>query len=485
MDVEHQPYPAADLGDPDAVMTVREWGHGPHTTIPRARWRFARDEAGQPVPDDTRVWLESGFQAGLIYNVVYRTRICPVVGTGLLAMRDFVSFLRYGTEADGNPCAGQVQHTFAYGASQSGRFLREYVYTGLNLDEAGRQALDGVHPHVGSARLGEFNQRFGQPSIHHTVGFGHRGPFSGEAQTDPATGRHDGLLTRQRARGGVPRIVTTNSSSEYWSSHCSLIHTDPLGDHDVEPQPEERIYLLASTRHNAGTLPLQTATLFDGRTANPLNVVNHNPLMRAKLINLERWVTAGEEPPPSVFPRLLDGTAVPPSEVVAAFSAIPGAAVPNPDRLPALGRVDLGPEVAQGIGRFPPVIGERYASYVSALDADLNEVGGVRLPDLTVPVGSHTGWNPRHPSTGGEGQILDTGGSTIPFARDAAERERTGDPRSSIAERYPSRDAYLARAREAAARLVSERHLLEEDVEVVVQNAADRYDAFAPSEATV
>jgi hypothetical protein len=375
-----------------------------------------------------------------------------------------------------------VQRTFAYGASQSGRFLREFVYQGLNLDEAGRQVLDGVHSHVASARLGEFNQRFGQPSVHHTIGFGHRGPFSGVEQTDPTTGRHDGVLARQRAKGGVPRIIFTNSASEYWYSQCSLIHTDPLGDHDVEPQPEERIYLLAGTRHNAGALPLQTATLFDGRTANPLNAVNHNPLMRAKLINLERWVRSGEEPPPSAFPRLADGTAVPPSEVIAAFSKVPGVAVPDVERLPSLGRVDLGSEAAQGIGRFPPAIGERYPSYVSAVDADLNEVAGVRMPDLTVPVGSHTGWNPRHPSTGGAGQIIDTGGSTVPFAPNAAARERMGDPRPSLEERYPSREAFLERVREAAERLVAERHLLPEDVEVVVQDSAARYDAFISSD---
>src|SRR5581483_8113729 len=151
VDSSHQPYPAADVGDPDAVMTVRETPGGPRTVVPRAQWRFARDEGGRPVPDDTRVRIEGGFQAGLIYTVVYRTRICPVVGTGLLAMRDIVSFLRYGSAAEGNPCAGQVQHSFAYGASQSGRFLRTYLYQGLNQDEAGRPALDGIHAHVGSA----------------------------------------------------------------------------------------------------------------------------------------------------------------------------------------------------------------------------------------------------------------------------------------------------------------------------------------------
>lgn len=483
-ELAHRPYPAADVDDPTAVLTVREWGDGLRTTVPRERWRFARDVDGQPEPDDGHVWIEGGFQPGRIYEVVYRTRICPVVGTGLLAVRDAVSFVRHADAAAGNPCAGRIAHAFAHGGSQSGRFLREFLYQGLNLDEAGRRVFDGVHPHVASARLGEFNQRYGQPSIHQTIGFGHRMPFSSDEQTDPLTGQRDGLLTRQRALGGLPRVITTNTSSEYWYSQCSLIHADLAGERDLEPPPEERIYLLAGTRHNAGALPLQRETLFGGRTANALNVVNHNPLIRAMFIALERWVIADEEPPPSLFPRLADGTAVPRGDVVRSFATIPGVAVPAIERLPTLGRVDLGPEADRGIGRFPPTQGEPYPSSVSAVDADLNEVVGIRLPDLSVPVGSHTGWNPRDPSTGGEGQIIDTGGSTIPFPRDADERERTGDPRRAIAERYRDRDDYLARVRQAAERLAEQRYLLAEDVEPVVRHAAERYDAFAPSPST-
>lgn len=477
-DFRHQPYPAADVDDPTAVMTVRDWFDGPRTIIPRDRWRFAREQDGRPVADDSHVWLAGGFEPGRLYEVIYRTRRCPVVGTGLLAVRDAVSFLRYAEARAGNPAAGRLTHAFGFGASQCGRFLRELLYQGLNRDERDRPVFDGLFVHVAGARRGEFNHRYAQPSVQHPRGFGHRPPFADEVQTDPLTGEADGLLRRQRERGAVPRIVTVNTASEYWRSDCSLIHTDLAGRHDLEPAPEVRIYLLAGTPHGPGALPLTTETAAGARTANPLNIVNFTPLLRAALINLERWVTDHQEPPPSRFPRLADGTAVSRASVLRAFTTIPGVTLPAADRLPTLRRVDLGAEADRGIGHLPPRVGEPYPSYVSAVDADRNEVAGIRLPDLTVPLASHTGWNPRDPSTGGVGQLVDMQGSTLPFARTRAERERSGDPRPSIAERYRDREDYLARVRVEAERLVEQHYLLPEDYDLVVELAAARYIAL-------
>ena len=475
----HHPYPAADVDDPAAVLTVQDWSDGPRTTIPRDRWRFARDEGGRPVADDTRVWLAGGFAPGRIYEVVYRTRICPVVGTGLLAVRDAVAFLRNADTGE-NPCAGRIDRTYGFGVSQSGRFLRHFLYLGLNLDEAGRQVFDGVIPHVAGARRGEFNHRFAQPSAQATRSFGHLMPFTDDDQTDPLTGQTDGLLRRLRARGGVPRIFTTNTSAEYWRGDCSLIHTDLLGGRDVEPPAEVRIYHFAGTQHGPGALPLGRVSPADGsRGMHGFNAVDYTPLLRAALVNLDRWVTAGDKPPPSAFPRLDDGAAAPAPAVLAAFRAIPGATVPDPDRLPVMRRVDLGPEAAQGIGRFPAVPGETYPTFVSAVDGDGNEVGGIRLPDLTVPVATYTGWNPRDPATGGTGQIISMQGSTLPFPATAEARAGAGDPRPAIAERYRDRDDYLGRVRDAAERLAAEGYILAEDVELVVRSAGERYDAFA------
>ena len=146
-------------------------------------------------------------------------------------------------------------------------------------------------------------------------------------------------------------------------------------------------------------------------------------------------------------------------------------------------RTDLGPDAARGIVDPPARLGEQYRNHVSAVDRDGNELAGIRLPDVSVPVATYTGWNPRDPETGGAGQIVSMQGSTLPFPATRAERERLGDPRPSIEERYRDRDDYLARVRAAAVELTRRRYILEEDVELAVASAAERYDAFAAAPA--
>jgi hypothetical protein len=481
----HKPFPTVDLDDPDAVLTVREWQGGERTTIPRDRWHFARDEGGAPVPHAEYVWLEGGFQPGAFYEVIYRTNNCPVSGCGLLAMRDFSSFLRFASEQDGNPCAGRLDRAYSFGVSQSGRFLRLFLSLGLNLDEEGRQVFDGLIPQVAGARRGQFNQRYAQPSDQSMPSFGHLMPFADDPQTDPLTGESGGLLDRQRQLGGMPKMFTINTSAEYWRGDASLLHTDLADTRDVEPPAEVRCYLLASTQHGLGSVPLSHESGSEGsRGANGLNAVNYAPLVRAALLNLDRWVSDGIEPPPNVFPRIADGTAIAPEEALARYHAIPGAVVADPERRLMVWRTDVGPDAASGVMQVPATLGERYQTYVSALDADGNEVGGIRMPDVSVPVATYTGWNPRAPETGGAGQINLMQGSTFPFAATRAERERSGDPRPSIEERYRDRATYLAQVRAAAEALVSQRYMLAEDVELALTLAGQRYDAFAAAPAT-
>jgi len=463
----HTPYPAADLDEPTAELTVRDTPEGPRTAIPRERWRFARDEAGRPVPDDSSVWLAGGFLPGRWYELVYTTRACPVVGTGLLATRDCVAWLRH--DAGDNPAAGRLDFTYGHGRSQCGRFLRYFLYAGLNQDEAGRQVFDGLIPHVAGARRGEFNQRYGQPSETNPRGSGGLFPFASDELTDPLTGQIDGLLRRQRQLGGVPRIFTTNTSSEYWRSDCSLIHTDPTGTRDVQPPPEERIYLIAGHQHGPGLVAATDTTPIGARGANRFTMVDGTPVERALLVHLDRWVAEGAEPPRSAFPRLADGTAATREAVLDELRALPGLGPLDVGQLPRLRRPGGG--------------GEPYASYVSAVDADGNEVAGIRVPDVSVPAATHMGWVARHPATGGAGQLLDMMGTTLPFAQTAREQEQRGDPRPAIAARYRDRDAYLAQARTAAERLAHDGFILEQDVDLTVQLAAERYDALAPTPA--
>ena len=199
-------------------------------------------------------------------------------------------------------------------------------------------------------------------------------------------------------------------------------------------------------------------------------------LLRAALVNLDRWVTDGIEPPPNRHPRLDDGTAVTRGELLASFDAAPDIVRPDPERLWVLREVDLGPEAHRGVGRYPVQEGREYPCFVSDVDADGNELAGIRLPDLTVPVGAHTGWNPRAPETGAPEQIMMMQGFSKFFAATAESREAAGDCRPSLEERYRDRDSYLDRVREEARKLVAGRYLLAEDVETVVSACAERYD---------
>ncbi len=475
----HTPLPTVDADDPEARLLCRDGLWGPPVEIPRERWRFARDDgAGSPIPDHEHVWLAGGFEPGRIYDLLYRTTPCRVAGVGLLAVRDLGAFLRSDTV--NNPSTGELDHLIVTGQSQCGRFLRSYLHLGLNRAEDGSPVYDGVLAHIAGGRRGEFNHRAAQPSVQPTPSFGHRFPFADDVQHDSRTGRVDGLLETQRRIGAVPKIFFTNTSSEYWRGDASLAHTRADDGSDVEPPEETRHYLFASTQHGPGMLPLVSESVFGSRGGNNFNIIDYTPLMRAALVNLLSWIADGVEPPPSAVPRLADGTAVDRHAVLDALATIPALACPEAGRLSTLRPLDLGPDESGGIGTYPAVpIGDNYPCVVSAVDVDGNERAGIRLPDVAVPVGTHTGWNPRHAETGAPEEILEYVGSTVPFAADRAGREAAGDPRPSIAERYVDREDYVTRVRSAAWALVAERHLLEEDVETCQRIAARRYDALA------
>ena len=478
-DREHAPHPAADIDEAGALLQVCDHPNAPAIEIPRPAWSFVQAD------DDTApnyVHLHAGFEPGRIYQLVYTTRGSRVVGLGFAAVRDIASFLKHVGAADGNPCAGRLDYAYAFGTSQSGRFLRQMLYHGLVEDEAGRLALDGVIPHVAGGMRGEFNLRFGQPSKDVCFIIPELFPFTDTPQSDPLTGRRGALLEKPEARDKVPKVMFTNTSAEYWRGDAALIHTDLEAMRDQPESPSVRRYHFAGTHHTSGLFPLAGWRAADGmRGQLPFNTVDFNPLLRAALVNLDRWASDGVPAPASRHPSLDDGTGVPSDSLASVFANLPGVCFP-PKVTRAL-RLDYGPETAHGrTVRLPASEGEAYPALVSDVDADGNERAGIRLPDITVPLATHTGWNLRHEAVGNPELVIGiTGGLagwTLPFAATRADREASGDPRPSIDERYSSRDEYLRRVRAAAQELIAAGYALAEDLPRIVAAASARYDAF-------
>ncbi len=470
----HEPIPTVDVDDAEARLYVRDELHAAPTLVSRGLWRFARASGGEVRGDPCHLWVEGGIRAGRIYDLVYRAASRPVVGAGLLAVRDLAAFVR--SDRPDNPLNGSVDRVLLTGVSQTSRLIRHLLYLGLDVDESGVRAVDGVLGLVAGARRGEFNHRGAQPSVQSTPSFGHRFPFADAAQDDPRTNRRDGLLDRVAAADEPPKLMFVDTAAEYWRGDASLAHTDVVDGSDVDDAPFVRRYLYASTQHAAGLAELTDRSLSGARGANPLNIVDYTPLYRCALVNLVRWVCDGVTPPPSAVPRWSDGSAADRHDALEQLSTIPSLALPDPAALPVMSALDLGPDADRGIGRYPAVpFGAPYPCAVSALDVDGNEIAGVRMPDVSVPVATHLGFNPRHVDSGGAGQIIDYFGSSVPFARTAAERELVGDPRASLEERYASITAYETAVRAAAQQLVDEHQLLPEDVDLCVRLARRRY----------
>ena len=444
----HEAYEAAGLAQPDAVLVVRDQLDGEVTVIPREKWRFR---------DRFNITIDGGFTKGRIYQVVYTAVGPKVLGLGMVALRDAASWIKYAGTAEGNPAPGAIKRAHAYGRSQTGRLLRTIVHHNVNVDEAGRRAYDGIIANVAGAMLGEFNDRFGQNSKDRPSMMNHLEP----SHVEP--------------KGGL-KVFYTNTSFEYHRGDASLIHTDAAGMRDVEPGPDVRIYHFTGTEHGTGVWPPSDTTAVAAdprglieRSQHVRSVVNYGRIMRALLLRLDRWAADGTLPPPSKHPRVADGTAVDPSDLGKAFGRIPGARYPFHHDRPQ----------KRDFTTLPPKDGPTYGTRVSAVDDDGNERAGIAVPEITVPVATHTGWNLRHPDIGGADQLLYFAGSTLPFAKTRADREKAGDPRASIAERYRSRDDYLARVRDAALALVKDGYVLEEDVETSLTFAGRFWDTWA------
>lgn len=467
-------YPAVSLDTTKAVLTRRAYPHEAREVVPAHAWQFARlDATGSLQPSATDCTLDEPFRPGWIYELVYTARDPLVLGLGFVGVRDFLSFLRYeerDTAGMANPVsipAAKIERIYGWGRSQSGRFLREFVYRGRNEDAAGRRIFDGIHPHVTGAGRVTLNYRFAQPGRYPRQHEDHliasdQFPFAYGLTSDPYTGGSDAILKRPSTD---PLVIHSQTAAEYWQRRGSLVHTDAFGA-DLPEHPRARLYFFASSQHFAqpGGKPERGA---HRHASNPLDTA---PVLRALLDAMDDWASRGIAPPASRVPRRSEGSLVDAGEYQAAFPRIPGVAPPqSPNRLHC---IDFGAEVAQG--RFvlePPLelTEQAYAVLIPQADADGNDLAGVRTPHVEAPLATHTGWNYR--AQGSTAALYSIVGSHLPFAATAAERAMTGDARPSIAERYRCRYDYIARIAVAAQRLVDARLLLPEDVDRYIARA--------------
>ena len=445
------PLPTVEIDDPDAVLTVRTSLFGPREVIPRDRWRFARVVDGAVAPSATHVWLDGGFAPFHTYDLVYRTDHSVVTGVGQLAVRDAAAFLRdhHGT-----------RHVVAFGASQSGRFLRQMLRDGAHADERGRRVIDGMYISIAGARMGEFTQRFAQPALAYAPGFAHRPPRS---MADLVAGSAAGVEP--------PRTISVNSSFEYWRGDAAYVHTSDAGADLADPE-WSRAYLLTGADH-MGPVPYKELH----PTANPVNRLATDSLARALFVALDEWVCDDVAPPASAVPTIGSGTLVAPAAVLATTRRIPGFATPDDAHVPFVPVLDLGPDADRGIARWPARVVDALPSFVPAVDDDANETAGIRTPAHAVPLATYAGWNPRRVVDGLPNVLLEFLGSAVSFPVDEPAARAAGDPRVPISARHADRAVYATALRQAADALVDARHLLADDVERVVAEALVAYDA--------
>ncbi len=464
-------YAVAATDDPRNTLTVRDSRDASRTAIPRTDWQFAHTVDGKLSTSDRYIHLNGGFQPGKIYEYVYVVSNPVVAGLGFAAVRDFASYAKHAADAI-TPAA----RVFGEGISQNGRFLRNLLYDGFNADEEGRIALDGILAHVAGAGRGSFNYRFAQPSrdaqptssiYFPTDVF----PFTDQPEKDPVTGESGGLLDRAIADKVVPKIFFSNTSYEYWGRAAALIHVSADGKQDLLPSDNVRIYHFTGLQHFSGAWPPSKGTgdLLGQQPQSPLPV---KYFWRAMIANMDAWVRSNTSPPPSSYPKVSDGTLISLSQY--RFPAIPG--VNQPHEANRAYALDFGSNWHDGIlSKQPPRVGEAFPLLVPQVDADGNELDGVRLPEITVPLATYASWNLRDSSIGAPDQRVSFEASYIPFARNAEERTKAGDPRLSVAERYSGHDEYVAGFTRAADDLVKQRWILPEDRDSLIQRGEEEW----------
>jgi hypothetical protein len=492
-------YPTASLDNKGLTMTARVTQYGPRSVIPIDQWAFA-DCSATPFPgkpDPLKVCMKNGFDTNHIYELVYVGKNPIVMGLGLAAIRDLGAFFHNAAKDDNgtaNPVAGEIRHTLINGISQSGRVLRTFLQLGFNEDEQGHIVYDGANPHIAVA--GNFiNFRFAQPARlagtqHMEAQYpGSEFPVTYGSVTDSLTGKTSGILDRCAKTNTCPKIMHTMTDTEYWQSSGRAVTTDAMGKRDIEIPANVRIYQLSSN-HHGGRSPVAALPAAAPKGCEQLpNTNSYTYNLRALLVSLQQWVADGTAPPPSRYSRVSDNTLVPLKELT--FPKIPNAS--GPLGVPGVSGpegvfntrflYDRGPrfnamEASGLVDKEPPVRGKQYPSLVPRVDADGNDVAGLRSHILQAPLGTYTGWNVRVAGFS-QGDSCDLVGAYIPFSILASDRQANGDTRLSLQERYTDTDGYVKAVTTAVNALVADHLMLPSDAAGAISNAANRFKEAA------
>lgn len=468
-----------------ARLTI-ERADGSRTEVGPDDWAFAdcTSLSFPGTPDAKRLCLREGFVGNAAYTLVYQAKDPLVLGIGFAATRDLVSFLRSGKADDAgtpNP-AGPVQWTVASGTSQSGNYLKTFLHLGFNADEQGRQVFDGINPNI-AARLLPMNIRFAVPGgAARVYEPGSEGTLWWGSYRDTRRGLAQSSLLDACSRSRTcPKVVETIGSAEFWGLRASPGFVGTRADRDLPLPANVRRYYFPGVTHGGAQNSRYGGFLEAGDPVPQGCTLPGNPNssaenLRAAQNALIAWVQGRAEPPASRYPTRANGDLVLPTARAMGWPAIPGQ--PSPD-----GKINVMP--VQDFGRTfdalhlsgvmafqPPKLGPPIPQLVPRVNSDGNETSGVTSVLLQVPLGSYTGWNVTR-----NGIDADKGcgfiGGFIPFARTRTERERSGDPRPSLEERYGNRESYLARVRQVVKRQQTEGWLLPDDARRIIRQAEE------------
>lgn len=492
----HHSYAPVDFqNNKNYILTKRKKENDPRRIIDTNDWAFSATNENNPfpgIPDEKKVSIKGGFDSDLLYELIYEGKNPKVMGIGMAAIRDIVTFLKDAendSEGNKNPVAGKVKYSFGTGTSQSGNFMKTFIHHGFNESLKGEKVFDAIVPIVG-ARQNNINMRFAVPG----GGGGPRTEHRAYGQTsvrafkadyfDEISGRTGGIFSRSEQSNTTPKVFMLLTSSEFWALQGSMLLTDAYGQKDIEQPNDLRIYYIAGAQHSVG--PYGPIRWNPDRTVYPsASLVDGNGVVRALWIALEEWVINGTEPPESQAPSIKDKTLVFPEDLK--FPQIKGVAwesngnqtsIPDFDYKGIINNLSLlnfGSEFDEynetGITVLlpPAYLGKDYAIMVSEINKDGNEIAGIRTPELVAPLGTNLGFN--YDSRTYLEDLSGLTGSFIPFHKTKTDRLKAGDTRLSLEERYGNKETYVKKVEKAAHNLIEQRLLLPFDAKKIIQNA--------------